>query len=129
MKLLLDTQIWLWLQTAPERLSPVATDALVDPANTVFLSVASTWEMAIKSAAGKLFLPRSLREVVSESLATDDLRALPVDNRHCFELASLPALHRDPFDRILVAQALVDGLTLVTHDPMFERYGVSVLST
>lgn len=129
MKLLLDTHVWLWWQMAPQRLRPEAANAIADHSSDVYLSTVSSWEMAIKIAAGKLQLPRALHEMVSESLTTDTMRSLPVQHTHCFDIAGLPMHHRDPFDRMLIAQARAEKLTVVAADPMFERYAVDLLRT
>jgi PIN domain nuclease of toxin-antitoxin system len=122
MKLLLDTHAWLWWQMAPARLSKAAREAIGAEGNDVFLSAVSSWEMAIKIAAGKLQLPRPLREMVPESLMLDGFVNLPIQPAHCFVLSELPMHHRDPFDRMLVAQAIAEGCTLVSADPVLDRY-------
>ena len=127
MRLLLDTHVWLWWQMLPERLGAAARDAIASADSEVFLSAVSTWEMAIKVAAGKLQLPRPMDEMIPESLLRDDFRSLALQPHHCFELARLPMLHRDPFDRMLVAQARAEKLTLVTVDSELERYDVALL--
>jgi len=128
MRLLLDTHVWLWWQMAPERIKPEATRQIADSENAIFLSTVSSWEMAIKIAAGKLQLPRPLDQMVPDCLLADDIQTLPVQHHHCFELARLPMHHRDPFDRMLVSQARQEDLTIVTADPMFGRYEVRLLS-
>jgi PIN domain nuclease of toxin-antitoxin system len=126
MNLLLDTHVWLWWQMMPERLEKQVRAIIEDPANTVYLSAASSWEMAIKIAAGRLELPEPVEEMVPKTLLQDDFRALPIHNQHTFELLRLPMHHRDPFDRILIAQARADGLTLVTDDEKIMAYDVSI---
>ena len=128
MKLLLDTHAWLWWQMAPERLSKAAREAIGAKENDVFFSAVSSWEMAIKIAAGKLQLPRALREMVPESLMQDGFINLPIQPAHCFVLAELPMHHRDPFDRMLVAQALAEECTLVSADTVLDRYGSARLA-
>jgi PIN domain nuclease of toxin-antitoxin system len=129
MKLLLDTHVWLWWQMTPERLKDDARDKIASPDSEVFLSAVSTWEMAIKIAAGKLQLPVPMEELIPESLLRDDFGSLPLQQHHCFELARLPMHHRDPFDRMLVAQARAEQLTLVTADRQLERYDVELVLT
>jgi PIN domain nuclease of toxin-antitoxin system len=129
MKLLLDTHVWLWWQMTPERLKDDARDKIASPDSEVFLSAVSTWEMAIKIAAGKLQLPVPMEELIPESLLRDDFGSLPLQQHHCFELARLPMHHRDPFDRMLVAQARAEQLTLVTADRQLERYEVELVLT
>ena len=124
MKLLLDTHVWLWWNMQPERLRKRSRALIRDVSNQVFLSPASSWEIAIKTTIGKLELPVPLEQMVTESLNHDNMQSLPLHHRHCFELSELPLLHKDPFDRVLIAQARVEGLTLMTVDPMIPRYDV-----
>lgn len=127
MRLLLDTHVWLWWQMAPQRLSPKAIDAIAANDAVVFLSSVSTWEMAIKIAAGKLQLPRPLREMVPESLMQDGFVSLPIQPLHCFVLAEMPMHHRDPFDRMLIAQAQAENCVLVSADAALDRYSIERL--
>ena len=127
MKLLLDTHVWLWWQLAPERIRPEVKDAIGAMDNEVLLSTVSSWEMAIKIAAGKLQLPRPLEEMVPESLLQDGFANLPIQPAHCFRLKELPMHHRDPFDRMLVAQALTEACTLVSADPQLRPYPAPLL--
>lgn len=127
MRILLDTQAWLWLQTTPERLSDGALEAVSDPENDLFLSAASAWEIAIKYNLGKLPLPEPPAEYVPSRLATSGTAPLTVEHRHALHVASLPRHHRDPFDRLLVAQARLDGLTILTADAQLGAYEVVVL--
>jgi PIN domain nuclease of toxin-antitoxin system len=121
MRLLLDTHVVIWWD-AGEALRPEAFDA-IRQATEVYVSAASAWEMAIKSALGKLRSTRALATVIEEN----GFRELPVTVRHTQQLAALPPLHRDPFDRLLVAQARADGLTLLTRDAQLSAYGGRVL--
>ena len=121
MKLLLDTQLLLWAAGQPERLSKAARKLLEDPANELLFSAASLWEVAIKSTLGRDDFhvePRLLRR----SLLDNGYTELPVTSQHAVSIDSLPALHRDPFDRMLLAQALTEGITLLTHDAQLSRY-------
>ena len=127
MKVLLDTHVWLWWQMRPKRLRPATTFALSNADNQVFLSTVSTWEMVVKVSIGKLHLPAPVEEMVPDSLVTDNFQSLPVEHRHAFELLRLPMLHRDPFDRMLVAQARAEGLVLATADESLARYDVELL--
>jgi len=127
MRLLLDTHIWLWWQMSPGSIKPAIKDQIVDADNEVLLSTVSTWEMTIKIAVGKLQLPQPLEEMLPESLLLDSMLTLPLSHHHCFELTRLPMHHRDPFDRMLIAQARQESLTLVTADSMFHRYDVELL--
>jgi PIN domain nuclease of toxin-antitoxin system len=122
-KLLLDTHALIWMAADPERLSPRAATAITDPGNDVFVSAVSGWEIAIKRARGKLRFPDPDRAM----LATLRLRELPMSLRHAAMVATLPDHHRDPFDRMLLAQASADGLTLVSRDQAFAPYDATVL--
>lgn len=124
MRLLLDTHALLWALSAPTKLPARAAAALRDPTNTVFVSAASVWEIAIKAALGKL--SADLDEIVGTSLEVG-FEELPVTLAHARRVHSLPARHRDPFDRMLVAQALEEGLTLVSHDALVTAYGAPTL--
>jgi len=118
MRLLLDTQVFLWWCADDRRLGEAEREAIRDEANDVFLSAASVWEMAIKQALGRLQVPERPSTVVAR-LGID---RLPITFEHAEATARLPAVHRDPFDRLLVAQAKVEGLTLVTTDPLVRSY-------
>jgi PIN domain nuclease of toxin-antitoxin system len=126
MRLLLDTQVWLWMVVAPERLSPAARRLVVSEDNELVLSAVSSWEIAIKHALGKLQLPGNPEALVPEWMARTGVTQLAVLHRHALHVASLPPHHRDPFDRLLIAQAQVEDVAVLTADPQFERYEVSV---
>lgn len=126
MRLLLDTHVWLWWLTALGRL-PLSVREAVESAEDVRLSTVSVWEVVIKTSSGKLELPMSATELVAVSRREAGLTPLPVDIGHALAVSDLPALHRDPFDRLLVAQALVEGLTLVTADQQVQAYDVPLL--
>ena len=124
MRLLLDTHAFLWwVQDAPE-LSKKARASIADPDNECLLSLASCWEIAIKVSLGKLTLPNPIERFVPEQLAANRFRQLDIGFRHVARVAGLTFHHRDPFDRLLAAQALEETLTVVTADPVFRRYGV-----
>jgi len=122
MRLLLDTHVFLWWRADDPGLKP-AIRRDIARADVVYVSAASAWEVAIKSALGKLRVPGSIEAGVEESGFTK----LPVSFRHAEEVAGLPDHHADPFDRMLIAQALVEGLTVVTRDRQFEPYRVPVI--
>ncbi|MEM6275224.1 MAG: type II toxin-antitoxin system VapC family toxin [Myxococcota bacterium] len=128
MKFLLDTHAWLWWQIDPDRLSPVSRSSIENASSEIFLSVASTWEMTVKVASGKLRVPEPLKTMVALSLAQDGFKELPIENMHCFVLDELPMHHGDPFDRILVAQAISEGLTLISRDRQIAQYDVQLLA-
>lgn len=121
MKLLLDTHLLLWAAGVPENLSAHATVLVEDPGNTLMFSVASLWEITIKSGLGREDFrvdPHMLRR----GLVENGYEELPISGRHALAVGGLPALHRDPFDRMLVAQATVEGVLLLTHDPAVLAY-------
>lgn len=128
MKLLLDTHVWLWMQAAPSQLSSTTADMIADPDNTVLLSAASAWEIAIKYALGRLPLPVAPGEYVPSRMARSGTTGLPLTHRHGLHVAELPMHHRDPFDRVLVAQAQLEDATLITADPQLSVYDVAQLS-
>lgn len=126
MRFLVDTQSWLWMQTTPERLNNDTIALLEDPAVDLLLSAASSWEIAIKYALGKLPLPSAPAEYVPDRMRSSGVDGLPVTHTHALRVAALPHHHRDPFDRVLVAQAQVEKLTILTADRVFEHYDAPV---
>lgn len=124
MKLLLDTHAFLWFILNDPRLSRTAAALLADPANELFLSPATYWEMAIKVSLGKYALPRPFADFMDDQLARNSLTVLPITAAHAAVVAGLPFHHRDPFDRLLAAQALAEGIALVSADTVFDAYGV-----
>ena len=124
MKLLLDTHTFIWWDSETARLSPQALALCRDRANTVLLSVASVWEMQIKLQLGKLKLNLPLAEVIESQRQTNNVEVLPVTLTHVLALESLPAHHKDPFDRLLIAQAKIEEAVLVSRDPIFAKYPV-----
>lgn len=128
MRLLLDTQAWLWMQVSPDRFSAEALALVEDEGNELLLSAASSWEIAIKFALGKLPLPEPPAEYVPSRLELSGTKALAVEHRHALHVATLPHHHRDPFDRLLVAQAMLEGLPILTSDEVLGRYGVETLA-
>ena len=127
MKVLLDTQAFIWWDVEPTRLGPQATAVCFDPSNQLVVSVATVWEMQIKVMLGKLTLRKPLRHLVADQAQQNGMEVLPVNIEHVLRLDSLPSIHKDPFDRLLVAQALVEGWSLVTNDPAIAQYSVSVI--
>jgi len=124
MRLLLDTHAFLWwVANAPE-LSPKARTAIADPKNECLVSLVSCWEMAIKLSLGKLTLATPIERFIPEQLAANGFRPLEIGFRHVARVASMAFHHRDPFDRLLAAQALEERLTLVSNDTAFRKYGV-----
>jgi PIN domain nuclease of toxin-antitoxin system len=123
-RLLLDTHAFLWWILGSDRLSRRARAAIGDPANNCAVSIASAWEMAIKLSLGKMRLEAPLGTFLPEQLAANGFVAHPIDIRHVARVARLPFHHRDPFDRLLVAQALEDNLAVVSADKVFTKYRV-----
>jgi len=121
-KLLLDTCTFLWALSGEPPLPTRVAVMVQDPDNEVFLSAASSWEIAIKYAAGKLRLPDDPARFVPAMRAERGFTALAVDEEAALHIAKLPMLHGDPFDRLLVAQAIVHGMTILTPDPIVARY-------
>jgi PIN domain nuclease of toxin-antitoxin system len=125
--LLLDTQALLWWQAGSRKLGPRARRAIEADAVTVRVSAVSAWEIAIKSRSGRLKLAEPLHVWMPARLEREGFRPLSVSVEHAVAVASLPDHHQDPFDRLLVAQARSEGLTLVTSDTVFDEYDVDVL--
>ena len=124
MRFLLDTHCWLWLQAERNRFNADLLESLADPSSQRYLSAASAWEIAIKYAAGRLPLPERPAIYVPERMRVSVVKGLAITHAHALAVADLPPHHRDPFDRVLVAQAQVEGLTLVTADATLARYDV-----
>ncbi|HEX4956115.1 MAG TPA: type II toxin-antitoxin system VapC family toxin [Thermoanaerobaculia bacterium] len=125
--LLLDTHVWLWMNGEPERLRADVRERLVRADEDLFLSAASAWEIGIKVALGKLSLPEPPERYLPSRLTRHQVSSLAVQQIHGLQAAALPGHHRDPFDRLLVAQAQVDRLTLVTADGQLGSYDVELL--
>ena len=125
MKLLLDTHLLLWAAEDSKRLSKVARALIADPDNEKVFSAASLWEIAIKSGLGRSDFQVDAADL-RRGLLDNDYRELPVLSSHAIFTTSMPPFHKDPFDRILVAQATLEGLTLLTADPIVAQYGGSV---
>jgi PIN domain nuclease of toxin-antitoxin system len=123
-RLLLDTCTFLWVVGGTRDLSSRARELFSDPANEVFLSAASAWEIAVKHRLGKLPLPQAPEDFVPAQRSAHGIEPLPVDEDSALHVGKLPELHRDPFDRMLVAQALVGGLVLLTPDESIRQYPV-----
>ncbi len=124
MRLLLDTHVFLWWIEDASALSRKARAVIANPENQCLLSLVSSWEMAIKLSLGKLKLPDAIERFVPDQLAANGFSQLPIDFRHVARVATLAFHHRDPFDRLLVAQAIEEKLPIITSDPLFAKYGV-----
>jgi PIN domain nuclease of toxin-antitoxin system len=125
MKILIDTHVFLWGLQAEEKLSEHVRQLL--PVSEVWMSVGSLWEIIVKAQARRLRLPRPVGEYLTEKLSDNGVFVLPLTFGHVMRLESLPVYHRDPFDRILIAQSLEEDLPLVTADKVFARYPVKVI--
>src|ERR1043165_5954942 len=122
MKLLLDTHTFIWWDGDLTKLSPKAFALCQDPANTLLLSVASAWEIQIKFQLGKLDLDSPLADIISGQQRINQLEVLPINLAHVLALDNLPEHHKDPFDRLLIAQANVEDAVLVSRDMIFRQY-------
>lgn len=127
MRVLLDTQVWLWAQAFPERLNDRAAEILRDPNADRLLSAVSSLEIAIKFALGRLELPEPPTRYVPSRMRLGAVSALAVEHAHALRVSELPNHHRDPFDRLLVAQAQLERLPVLTADRQFAAYDVEVL--
>jgi PIN domain nuclease of toxin-antitoxin system len=127
MKVLLDTHTFLWWITDSPRLSARAREVIHDSDNELFFSAASGWEIAIKAQLGRLQLPDNLEQFIVEQLALNAILVLPIQLRHALHVYTLPQHHRDPFDRMLVAQSQVENLSLLTADPQITQYEVAII--
>jgi PIN domain nuclease of toxin-antitoxin system len=125
--LLLDTHCWLWMQAEPERFSAKARRLVESRTNDLLFSAASSWEIAIKYALGRLPLPSPPSDYVPDRIASSGVIPLPVHHAHAAGVAELPPHHRDPFDRLLIAQALLEGVPILTADRQFQPYDVEVI--
>lgn len=121
MKLLLDTHLLMWVAADHPTLSDEARAVIEDTDNTLYFSVASMWEIVIKSALGREDFQVDAR-VLRRSLLDAGYEELSIESQHAFEVATLPPLHRDPFDRLLLGQAIAEGILLLTHDDQIKRY-------
>jgi PIN domain nuclease of toxin-antitoxin system len=124
MRVLLDTHAFLWWISDARELSARARRTIASAENECLVSVASCWEIAIKASTGKLDIDGTVERFVPHQLAANGFHELPIETRHAVGVARLPFHHRDPFDRLLVSQALHEGLAIVTSEVIFRRYGV-----
>ncbi len=126
MKILLDTCAFLWFAFDSPRLSKHASEVFLDESNELYLSAASVWEISIKHAGGKLSLGQRPDIFIPKARDANAIATLDIDEESALHAGRLPALHADPFDRMLIAQAVVHGMTILTPDPLIERYAVRV---
>ncbi len=127
MKLLLDTHAFLWINEDSGRLSQKVKDLCSSVEHEFYLSMASPWEMQIKNQLGKLSLAMPIEELVNKNRQENNMELLAIDLAHISYLEQLPAHHKDPFDRIIIAQAIIEGLTIVTVDQVFSDYSVPII--
>lgn len=127
MKLLLDTHIFLWLLFSPEKLTDKIKRLYQSQENEIFLSLVSIWEIQLKSQLGKLHLDVDLKTIVDDNIHSGFIKLLPIDLNHVLALKDLPFHHKDPFDRLLIAQAIKEDLTIVSVDSYFINYPVKIL--
>jgi PIN domain nuclease of toxin-antitoxin system len=125
MKALIDTHTVVWATDDPSRLSQTAGTVLQDPAVERYLSVGTIWELSIKVGLGKMTISKPYRQWMEQTIVDLDLRLLPITIPHAEAQANLPHHHRDPFDRLLIAQAIVEGMPIVSVDAAIDRYGVA----
>lgn len=127
MNLLIDTHCWLWSRAEPERLNDRARELLTAAEHNLYFSAASSWEIAIKVAVGRLQFPEDLSSYLPSQLSIGGFVAIPIEHTHALHTATLPFHHSDPFDRLLVAQAQVESLTLLTADAALLDYDVELI--
>jgi PIN domain nuclease of toxin-antitoxin system len=127
MRVLLDTHSFLWWVTDDPRLSPRAREIMSDGENRLFFSAASAWEIAIKAGLGRLTFSEPIAPFVLAQLAENAIEGIPIGLSHALHVCSLPDHHRDPFDRMLVAQSQIENLPIVTGDPLIARYAVETI--
>ena len=127
MKILVDTQCFLWFFLEPHKLGEEAQEILTNPNHELFLSAASAWEISIKYSLGKLTIPEPPEIYVPKKLLSAQITGIPIDFSHVLSIHSLPLLHKDPFDRLLIAQAKVESFTLLTADPIILQYDITCI--
>jgi PIN domain nuclease of toxin-antitoxin system len=127
MKVLLDTHAFLWLFTEDRRLSDNAIATFVDAENAVFLSAASFWEISIKKSLGKISLRSGWMQTIKNEMKVNSVQWLPIEMAHCAEVEQLPFHHRDPFDRMLIGQAIVEGMSVLSRDRRFSEYPIECI--
>ena len=124
---LLDTHIFIWLDSEPDKLPKKILDIINDPSNVLWLSNVSLWEMQIKRQLGKLRMNISISVIVESQIKTNHLQLLDIKIQHILNLENLPDHHKDPFDRMLVSQALSEKMPLISHDPIVHKYPLEVI--
>ena len=127
MDILLDTQILLWLISGDKRLSQRHSSVFLDPDNTMFFSTAGYWQITIKVSIGKLELANQWSKIIDREMRKNFIKWLPIKREHCDCVAGLPFCHRDPFDRMLVAQAKVEQMAVLSANSLLEKYGIEII--
>ena len=127
MKLILDSHSFIWWRDEPHKLSPTAFAEISNPNNKVFLSVVTVWELQIKIALNKFTIKRGLENAVKQEQQSNGIQILPVYLSHALHLVNLPPHHKDPFDRLLISQAIIENMTLISADANFAKYQVNLL--
>lgn len=126
MNLLLDTHVFLWLRHSPNKLSEKVLTAYFDINNDTYLSMASIWEIQIKLQLGKIEIIQPLQDLINQQIANNGLQILPIESEHIFALDQLPSIHKDPFDRLILAQAKLENLALASADSVFDAYDIDL---
>ena len=127
MKAILDTHFFLWWIAGSPQVSPKAHETIADGSNTLYLSAASGWEIAIKAKLGKLTMPEDIKVFLMEQLSLNSIHPLAVQLNHTLQVYSLPFLHRDPFDRLLIAQSQLENYPIITADEQISKYPVEII--
>jgi len=127
MQVLIDTSSFIWFIAGSDKLSINARNFIIDINNELILSVASLWEIAIKASIGKIQLSQSFGQLIPEQLQNNGIEVLPIELKHLSAVIELPFHHRDPFDRLIIAQGIAEGLPLISNDTNFRKYAVEVL--
>ncbi len=127
MKVLLDTHAFLWLITGDDRLSENARQTFLNTENNLFFSAASLWEICIKKSLGKISLKDGWFQTIQEEMEINTIQWLPIEMTHCAEVTELPFHHRDPFDRMLIAQAIVEEMKLISRDSPLSNYAIELI--
>lgn len=125
MKVLLDTHAFLWLLTGDDRLSETARQTFLNPQNSLYFSAASLWEVCIKKSLGKISLASGWFQTIRSEMEINAIQWLPIEMPHCDEVTKLPFHHRDPFDRMLIAQAMVEEMHLLSRDSLLSDYAIN----
>ena len=127
MNLILDTHVFIWWTLTPEKLSSTVINLINNDYNRLLLSIASIWEMQIKITIGKLYFDKSLSDIVGSQRNINDVQILPVELEHIWQLDNLPLHHKDPFDRMLIAQAISENIPILSIDSVFYQYPVQII--